>query len=184
MAEISLNSRTSVTDQFSDDDEITLITIFPAGGGEPFRFSTDPSVLIEERDDGDIYGTISSGTQEAIDTPGGATLEYPFLFVQVGLPDMTKEDIPAGTITFDNLDRSLSDAARSTTEPATVTMETVFRSDPDTVIETYPAFSVRSAAADFDSFTLVLSYDHMLDQELASRRMNEDQFPTLFPNNN
>ncbi len=160
----------------TSNSEVILITIYPVDG-EPVRFCNYVVETLEETDRYDIMGVRSSGSAEAIEL--GDTLDYPWLFVQVTLPEVSRTDAPAATLTFDNLDRVVSDAARSTIERARVTFEIVTAFDPHTVLETLPEMRITSADADLVNLTLEAGYDHWLDQEVCSWKMDERTCPTI-----
>jgi hypothetical protein len=98
----------------------------------------------------------------------------------VRLPADRHEEMPQASIVIDNVDRSLVEAVRSVTTPGTVTIENIRRSDPDTVVRSWPNFELKSVEIHADSISLVLGPDPVLEESYPGIDFTPLLFPGLF----
>ena len=163
---LSLALRQAMFGEETGEVPVCLITIDHDLLDEPLRFSTDPTERLSE--DPLRYGTTSRGDI------------YDFLPISVQLPDDQEEAPPTMSLMLDNVDRDTIALLRSTTEPATVTVEVVLASAPDDVEVTLPAFDLTEADYGAESVTLTLSIDALQTEPFPSGSYTPAQFSGLF----
>ena len=165
--EVSLNFRKAMNAEHTDEVAVLLIVIthedMPDG---PIRLSTDPTTRFSV--DPLVYGTISRGNQ------------YIFLPFIVRLPDERDEAAPQAEFVITNVDRELIRLVRSTTTPATVSIELVLSSAPDYVEREYPEFDLVSADYDGGSLTLGLSVEALAFEPFPAGSFEPSSFGGLF----
>lgn len=105
---------------------------------------------------------------------------YTALPFAVTLPQDSDENMPAATLTVDNVDRQIVEAVRSMTGPATATLTVVLASQPD-VIEAGPyTMTLRDTAYDAMTVTGRLDVEDMLNEPYPAESFTPNNFPGLF----
>ena len=88
-----------------------------------------------------------------------------------------RDEAPRAIITLDNVDQTAVAAIRSITTPAAITVEIIRRSDPDTILVTYPDLRLAAAKITATAIELELSADPVLEESYPGT----DFTPLLFP---
>ena len=166
MRTISLTMRRALAVQDSGEVAIVLLTISHPMLPTPIRVSSDPTRKFS--DTPLTYGTISRG------------LQYTFLPFSVSLPDDVGERAPAAQIQIENVTRSLVELIRSVSTRATVRLDLVLASSPDTVEVAFPQFDLGSASYNADTVTLELAMDSMTSEPYPAGTFDPASFPALF----
>lgn len=108
---------------------------------------------------------------------GNLYTAFPFEFT---LPQDSDENMPAATISVDNVDRQIVEMIRSMTGPATVTVTVVLASSPD-VIEAGPyVMTLRDTGYDAYQVTGRLDVEDMLNEPYPADSFTPNTFPGLF----
>lgn len=90
-------------------------------------------------------------------------------------------DGPArAVVVVDNVDRALIAAVRAITTPATVTMELIRRSAPDTIVASWPYLRLVGATIDAGQITFELAPDAVLDESYPGTDFTPLGFPAGF----
>lgn len=143
-----------------------LVTIAHPQLGTTLRFSSDATVRLTT--DPLVYGTVSRGNT------------FTFCPFQVQLPDDDGEKAPEIKLVLSNIGREVIQMARSTSTPASVTVEIVLASHPDDVEVTFPAFDLTSADYDVQSISLGLTIDALAAETFPCDTFTPSGFPGLF----
>lgn len=83
-------------------------------------------------------------------------------------------------LVLDNVDRATISSIRSITDEATVTIETVRRSAPDTVLRSWPYLRLRQAEISASQIACGLSGDEVWDEEYPGTHYTPSLFPAGF----
>ncbi|WP_299370414.1 hypothetical protein [uncultured Tateyamaria sp.] len=172
MKVLSLNARTHVDAEHSEDVEIVLFEISHPDLDAPVRISTDPTERISA--DPLAYGTRSEWN-------GADTVAEPFLFVIVNAELPGEEDnTPAQTrLIIYNTDSRLAEALEAITTPAQLNMAVVMASSPDVPEIEYFGLDCTSVEADEGEISISFSR-HAIEDELAPyERFTRERFPGL-----
>lgn len=145
---------------------VILLTITHDDLASDYHFSSDPTARLVE--DPPAYGTTSNGQ------------DFDFIPFQLRLPDDRQDGPPRAEIAFDNTMRTLVSALRSTTSPASVQIDIVLASDPDTVEVSMPAFQFQSARYDRGAAVIDLVIDALQSEPFPAAIYSPAQFPGLF----
>lgn len=145
---------------------ILLLTITHPDLAEPMRFSSDATQ--RDSDTPLVYKTVSRGD------------DYYFVPMQATLPDDREDGVPEAQLRLSNVGRDLIEVLRSTSWPATVTMELVLASDPDGVEIEWPDFDLSSIDYDASEITLHLTIDALASEEFPAGAFTPGYFPGLF----
>lgn len=164
MPYIPLSARRSMFEERTSDLEVLLVTINHALLPAPIRLSSDPTTRLSV--DPLAYGTVSNG------------LTYSFVLMGAILPDDRKGSPPRTALTFDNVDSTYIELARSFTEPATVDLTVVFASAPDFATQSYAGLRMTRVSFDESSMTFDLSREPFLSEPFGARQ-TKNYFPGL-----
>lgn len=164
MARYPVSARRTMVEPFSGETLVSLLTFTHADLAAPIRLSSDPTQRLSS--DPLVYGTISNG------------VEYQFVFMTVTRPDDEKGAPPRFTISFDNIDATFVELAQSFSTPATLDMEEVFASAPDTVINSASGFSTTNFRFDDSTISFDVSREPFIMEPHGSR-MTKIAFPGL-----
>lgn len=95
-------------------------------------------------------------------------------------PQETAERLPTSSMWIDNIDRTLTEAVRSITTPATVTLELILASNPD-YVEAGP-FIFRMERIDMNAEQIVgqLAFEDILNETIPAERVTPSTFPGVF----
>lgn len=146
---------------------IALITFSHDDLPEPVRICTGG--IQEDPLDPDVYITPSRGN------------DYLFVPVDVLLPEDIADGDPKSSLAIDNVDRDLIDTIRSIEEGATVLLEIVLASDPDTVEIAFPELKMVTADYDRDEIVVDLTIDALLTEPYPGDSFTPAGFPSIFP---
>lgn len=163
---LSLTMREAANAQETGEVPVFLLTFTHADLAEPIRLSTDPTSRITTTPL--VYGTVSRSNT------------YTFLPMQIALPEEGEDVPPTARLILDNVSRDLVAALRETDEPASVTIEMVLASDPDTVEIEFPAFDFAGADYDAEAITVHLAVPSLATEPYPSGTFNPAEFPGLF----
>lgn len=166
MRTISLTMRRALAVQDSGEVAVVLLTISHPMLPAPIRVSSDPTQRLSLTPV--QYGTVSRGQT------------YLFCPLSVSLPDDVGERAPAAQIQIENVSRDLIALARSTATRATVRLELVLASTPDTVEVPFPQFDLGSVSYTADAITLELAIDSMTNFKYPAGTFDPASFPALF----
>lgn len=114
---------------------------------------------------------------ENIESNGNTFIALPF---EVTLPVDEIAEVPRAKISIDNIDRSIVVAVRNITTAATVLMEVVLASDPDTIESTFPDFTLDSVSYDQLTVSGELSLENFLQEPYPSASFDPARFPGGF----
>lgn len=161
---VSSNARAGFYAQNTDEVYTTLVTIDHADLTEPIRVTQDP---MEELSTG-VKGVISRGNE---------FVALPFDFI---MPNQDGNKSPRARLKIDNISREIVAGARAISSPATVTVEIVMSSSPDTVEAVLDGFKLRDIT--YDSFTVEgdLTIELFEDEPFPAGRMTPSRFPGAF----
>ena len=163
---VSLTARTAFNAETTGEVPVFLITVDHDDLATPFRFSSDPTTRLSV--DPLSYGTVSLG------------VTYNFLPIGMVMPDDSDEAPPAFRITIDNVAREMVPLLRSVDTPATVTIEMVLASDPDTIEVSWPEFDLIQADYDAQSVIIDLAIDSLVTEPYPFGRFSPSGFGGLF----
>jgi len=153
--------------QETTDGAILLITIDHEDlGSPPLYFSNDPTTRHTETPL--VYKTVSRGE------------DYFFVPMKISLPSEPQDGAPQASITISNVGQEIIELIRSVLTPASVTIEVVLASDPDTVEITFPTFDLTSVDYDASDVNLTLTIDSMAAEPYPAGAFTPGAFPTLF----
>jgi len=164
MPYIPLSARRSMLEERTPELEVLLVTINHALLAEPIRLSSDPTERFSI--DPLVYGTTSNG------------IEYSFVLMGAVLPDDRKGSPPRTALTFDNIDSTYIELARSFNQPATVDLSVVFASAPDLVTQSYTGLRMVRMTFDENSLTFDISREPFLTEPFGARQ-TKNFFPGL-----
>ena len=145
---------------------IALLTFTHDMLSTPLRISSDPTVRIS--DDPLLYATTSRGN------------DFIFLPISFSLPDDKGDVPPSVTITLDNVSRSMVTILRSIPTPASVLMEIVLGSSPNTVEISLPAMQLSTVTIDETSISAQLEVDHLVTEPHPAGIFTPGSFAGLF----
>jgi len=114
---------------------------------------------------------------ENITSSGVEYTAFPFT---LSLPDDIEDQLPAVTLSIDNVDRSIVEAVRTINSPATVSLSVVLASDPDTV-EIGP-ITLTMRQVEYDQLTVsgTLQPADLLSEPFPQGRFSPNRYPGLF----
>jgi len=118
-------------------------------------------------------------TSDAVDTVsrGNTYVRYPF---RVTLPTDAEGGAPLARLSIDNVHRDILRQLRATPDAATVTIEIVLGSDPDTVEVSFPDFELREVSHDFLTIEGTLSVEHFAAEPYPAGVFSPADFPGMF----
>jgi hypothetical protein len=136
MSNLPLTFRQDSQSEEPQDVVISLITFTHPDLAVPIRISTDPTQRVEETVDGVAYGTISNGET--------------YYFMNAGLmdPAETKEGYGRLEFVFENVTRKYAAIIRTIFGSISMDIDMVMSSDVNTVIKSWPQFSVFNIDSD------------------------------------
>lgn len=109
---------------------------------------------------------------------GGDT--YTPLAFTVRLPTDSPDGNASAVLILDNVDQSIVAAARSITTPASVTIEVVKQSAPDTILVTYSDLRLTRARISATTIEFDLSADPVVDESYPGLDFTPLSFPAGF----
>lgn len=145
---------------------IALLTFDHSFLHDPLRFSTDPTVRVD--DEVLTYKTTSRGE------------DYYFIPMEIRIPDEGDDTPTTADIRVANPGQELTTLLRSVTTPPTVTLELVLDSDLDEVIVSFPTFNLTNVQFDAASISLGLSVNKRDVEGYPGLRFTPGAFPSLF----
>lgn len=87
---------------------------------------------------------------------------------------------PRAVLSIDNVDRSIVASVRAITSPATVRVDVIRRSAPDTLIISYPYLRAVSATISSDRIDFTVAGDRVLDESYPGQEFTPLAFPAGF----
>lgn len=163
---VSLTLRQAINAQQSGEVAFLLLTITHPDIDETLRFSGDPTTRLSI--DPLLYGTVSRGNT------------FYFVPFSTVLPDDKDESPPQAQLTLDNVNRDTIALLRSTDTPASVTMELVLVTNPDTVEVIYPVLDLVAATYTAQSVTMTLQIEPLMTEPFPAGIFDPASFPALF----
>jgi hypothetical protein len=164
MPYVPLSARRSMFEERTPELEILLVTINHSLLASPIRLSSDPTERFSI--DPLVYGTTSNG------------LQYNFVLMGAVLPDDRKGSPPRTALTFDNIDSTYVELARSFIEPATVNLQVVFASAPDLVTQAYNGVRMTRVIFDEATMSFDISREPFFSEPFGARQ-TKNFFPGL-----
>lgn len=170
MTDVSLNFRQAAYAQETGRVPIVLITITHEDLTEPIRISCDPTQRIEAltTDLDVVYGTISNGET------------YIFLPVQIKLPDDTDEGSGEIILEVDNIHRSMTEAIRTISSPATCQVDIVLDNALNTIERSWPEFQLTRIQYDAAKISGTLRAETLENEPFPSGTFTPGGFPGVF----
>lgn len=163
---LSLNLREALFAQETGEVPIFLLTITHPLLADPIRLSTDPTAQLST--DPLVYYTASRGNN------------FLYAAVDITLPNEEDRSPPTSKLILQNVTRDLIPLARSISTPASVMIETVLASAPDTVEITFPAMDMVNLTYNAATLTFDLSIDAMVTEPFPADTFSPAYFPGLF----
>ena len=162
---ISSRFRGALHARESDEIALALLTFTHMALDEELRLCT----AAVERLSGDppVYGVRSRGRQ------------YLFAPIDVTLPEDVAGGEPRASLVMDNIDLELIGTIRSIEEGATVTLELILASDPDTVEIEFPSLKMVSADYDREHINVDLAIDPLVTEPFPGDSFTPSAFPGL-----
>lgn len=136
----------------TDEVELKLLTIDHPDMVTPIRVVADQVDVVSR---GDTYTA------------------FPFA---LAAPPQREGELPQSELIIDNVSRLLTETVRSITTPATMTLEVVLASDPDTLIAGPWAFEMRQTRINVQTIRAALQFEPILEEPFPAGRFT----PTLF----
>lgn len=112
-----------------------------------------------------------------ITSGGDLFVGFPF---DIELPSDAEEEPPQAKLTIDNVSREIGQALRIITSPATVLMELILASDPDTIEVSWPGFILDNTKWDALSVSGRLSTENFTAEPYPAGTFSPAGFPGLF----
>ena len=162
---LSPTMRASLFSQETGEVAMALLTVSHADLDEAVRLTTNPVERLQE--DPLLYGTRSRGER------------YLFAPIEVELPQDVNDGDPTARLAIDNIDLTLIDTLRSIEEGATITLEIVLASDPDTVEISFPSMKMVSVEYDRDAVAIDLAIDPLVTEPWPGDSFTPSAFPGL-----
>jgi hypothetical protein len=156
MTQLSLPALQAVLAQESGEVFLACLTITHAMLAAPIRLVDDTKDLIR------AAGTFSA-----------------FSFA-ITVPPQQDDKLPSVKLTVDNVDRSIAVALRSISSPASVSLEIVLASSPDTVEQGPFALTLRNAQIVADAVVCDLMFEDLLNEPFPKNYFTPVDFPGLF----
>lgn len=152
--------------QESEEVVVCLLTVDHPELEAPIRLSSDPTVRISA--DPLIYATTSRGE------------EFVYLPFEFNLPDDKSDSPPRVQLSVDNVERSLVGVLRSFSTPASILVELVLASDPDTVEIAKPSLQLSDVSIDDLKVNATLVADPLINEPHPAGQFTPGSFPGLF----
>jgi len=108
---------------------------------------------------------------------GNLYTAFPFRYIA---PKDGVSEQPIGSLEIGNTDRSITDALLSLTSPASLKIEVILASEPDTVLQVVEDFIVRSFEYDALSVRAPLTFEDIFSQRIPGDVYDPLQNPGLF----
>lgn len=170
MRRLSLNARTALDADATDEIYVVLLRFTHPSLDKPVFLSTDPTERLSVEPL--MYGTYSSWLN-----PDGE----PFLFILAStmVPD-DKEDAPAAaTVILETVDKDMATVLRSIKDRATVDMAVVLASSTDVIEAEWTGLRLMTANGNASEITLLISRESIFEEPFPAGRMTRARFPGL-----
>lgn len=112
-----------------------------------------------------------------ITSRGDEFIAFPF---NIDLPDSTKDVGPRARLTIDNVSREIAQSIRLITTVATVLIEVIRASDPDTVEINFPLFNLRNVTWDVLQVSGDLTVEDLTTEPFPVGQFTPAHFPGIF----
>jgi hypothetical protein len=166
MRTLSLNFRTALFSQGSAEIPIFLLTITHPSLATPILLSTDATTRLST--DPLTYGTVSR------------SMTFSYVGASLTLPEEQDQSPPAAKLIIENVTRGLIPTARSVGTPASVKIEGVLASAPDTVEMIWPALDMSNLQYDMGQLQFDLTMDALATEPYPSGTFSPAYFAGLF----
>lgn len=156
-------------------------TVSPTGLQAMFARETAEVFLVTMRVYHASFGTIRVvNNTEAVVKTDGTYQPFPFNLV---LPEDTDEQVPSITVTFDNIDGTITDAIRNVTGARpTCSFEVVLASQPNTIEAGPFNFTILGAQYNAKTIECTLGFEEdILNQQVPNGVYTPSNSPGLFP---
>lgn len=168
MSTISLNFRQAAYASETGRVPIALLTITHPDMAETLYISADPTQRIVVTDDAIIYGTVSRGNN------------YVFLPMSIKLPDDDDSGGGQMSLELENIGRELTEAIRTVSTPAKITVEFVMDNALDTVDVTFPEFMLSNITYNASTITMTLIVDDLTREPFPGLMATPGTAPGVF----
>ncbi len=162
---ISNGFRAALYARESDEVALALLTFTHAQLPQPLRLCTAPVERLSS--DPPTYGVRSRRRR------------YLYAPIDVLLPEDVAGSDPKASLAIDNIDLELIEAIRSIEEGATVKLELILASAPDTVEIAFPSLKMVSAEYDRGRITVGLTIDPLVTEPYPGDSFTPSNFPGL-----
>ena len=153
---LSVTARAAANSEDTSEVFLTLLTIDHDSLAAPIRVSSDS------------VDTVSNGN---------TFIAFPF---NLALPDDTDNASPRARLTIDNIDRTIVEAVRSINTAATVLIQIVLASDPDTVEISFIDFKLTNITYDDIVVTGDLTVENFTAEPFPSATFSPSLFPGIY----
>jgi hypothetical protein len=153
---LSSAARQAIYAQQTDKVFLALLTISHSDLAGPIRVVND---LVNLTSRGDHY------------------LAFPF---QIVLPEERDDQLGQVQLSIDNVDRTIVEAVRTISSPASIRLEIVIADQPDTVEAGPFDFTLRNVEYDALTVTGTLMYEDILNEPVPADSFTPNFFPGLF----
>ena len=185
---LSPTMRASLFSRETGEVAMALLTVSHADLDEDLRLCTNPVERLEEGKRSG-YPAVSDAVPGTAGEPAGDEpllygvtsrgQRYLFAPIEVELPQDVNDGDPTARLAIDNIDLTLIDTIRSIEEGATITLEIVLASDPDTVEITFPSMKMVSVEYDRDAVAIDLAIDPLVTEPWPGDSFTPSAFPGL-----
>jgi len=155
----------AMTGQQTTEVIVVLVTIDHDFLTDPLLFSSDPTERVSSVPL--LYKTVSRGD------------DYFYVPMEVTLPDEAEGTSLQAKLKVSNVGREQITLLRSVSTPATVTLEVVLASDPDTVAITLPVLDLTGANWDGQAVELTLTIEALDKEPYPAGNYDPSHFPAL-----
>lgn len=140
--------------------------------------STDPLLYLLTIDHADLSEPIRwVADKVGIVSRGQSYVAYGFDFVP---PGETEDGRTPARLAIDNVDKRIVETIRAIATPPTLLIESVLRSDPDTVQEEFPIFSLTVASGDRNTLQADMLDDNDDNEPVMRWKFTPGLAPALF----
>lgn len=139
---------------------------------------TDEAFLILITIDHDDLASPIRVTSDGVNTTsnGNTFIAFPF---EIHMPDDTDKGVPSASISIDSVDRSVVEAIRTIDSPASVTIQYVLASDPDTIEAEASMLELVDTEWDRVKVTGTISYENFDNDAFPAKVYNPKEFPGI-----
>lgn len=163
---LSPTAKRAMFSQETEEVMIALLRITHPAAPSPMLVSSDPTVRVSN--DPLLYGTVSRGAL------------YYFIPFSLVLPESSDESPPAAKIVLSNIDRDLIPLLRSFHTPASVAIDLVLASQPDSLEAGLSELQIQQCIYTAEEIVLSLGAPLLATEPLPALSFTPNHFPGLF----